>query len=179
MAAEALKERPGAVTFKGEPKTLVGPELHVGDALPDFRLTATDLSTVTPQMLTNEGKRAALLIVVPSLDTGVCSLESKTFNGRIGELPADVTGFVVSRALPFAMGRWAKEQGDVKLQMLSDHRDHSFGRTMGLEMKELGLLARAVIVVGKDGRTRYFQLVREVTSEPNYDEAIAAAKSAA
>ncbi len=178
MVTGELKERAGAVTFKGEPKTLVGPELHVGDALPSFRLSAADLSTVTPETLTDGGKRAALLIVVPSLDTSVCSLESQTFNARIGELPAGVVAFVVSRDLPFAMGRWAKEQGDVKLQMLSDYRDHSFGRNMGLEIEELGLLARAVIVVGKDGRIRYFQLVKEVASEPNYDEAIAAAKSA-
>lgn len=179
MATEAVQERAGAVTFKGEPKTLVGPELREGQPLPAFTVTSGDLKPVTPQTLTAGGTRAAMLIVVPSLDTGVCSLESKTFNGRIGELPEGVTAYVVSRDLPFAMGRWAKEQGDVKLQMLSDYRDHSFGRATGLEIKELGLLARAVIVVGRDGRVRYVQLVRETTQEPNYDEAIAAARAAA
>ncbi len=177
MTAHVLTERSGAVTFKGEPKTLVGSELRGGDPLPQFTLVGTDLQPVTSQRLTGE-KHAALLIVVPSLDTGVCSLESKTFNARIGELPEGVSAFVVSRDLPFAQARWAKEQGDVRLQMLSDYLDHSFGRATGLEIKELGLLARAVIVVGSDGRVRYVQLVREVAHEPNYDEAIAAARSA-
>ncbi|HUY40197.1 MAG TPA: thiol peroxidase [Candidatus Dormibacteraeota bacterium] len=177
MTTHVVTERPGAVTFKGEPKTLVGPELRVGDPLPQFTLVGADLQPVTPQRL-SEGKRAALLIVVPSLDTGVCSLESKTFNARVGELPEGVTAYVVSRDLPFAQARWAKEQGDVRLQMLSDYLDHSFGRATGLEIKELGLLARAVIVVGSEGRVRYVQLVREVAQEPNYDEAIAAARSA-
>ncbi len=179
MATQALEERAGAVTFKGEPKTLVGRELRVGEKLPAFTLTSGDLQPATPQTITDGGKRAALLIVVPSLDTAVCSLESKTFNTRIGELPEGVSAYVVSRDLPFAMARWAKEQGDVRLQMLSDYRDHSFGRATGLEIKELGLLARAVLVVGKDGTVRYAQLVREVTEQPNYDEAIAAARSAA
>ncbi|HEY9085314.1 MAG TPA: thiol peroxidase [Candidatus Tyrphobacter sp.] len=179
MTTEGLKERAGVVTFKGEPKTLLGSELRTGEPLPSFRLTADDLSPVTPEMLTDGGKRTALLIVVPSLDTSVCSLESKTFNARVAELPEGVWGYVISRDLPFAMARWKKEQGNIKFQMLSDYRDHSFGRSMGLEIKELGLLARAVIVVGKDGRVRYLELVKEVAGEPNYDQAIAAAKSAA
>lgn len=178
MVTQALQERAGAVTFKGEPKTLVGPELRVGDALPSFTLVGADLQPVTPQGITENGKSAALLIVVPSLDTSVCSLESKTFNGRIGDLPSGVVAYVVSRDLPFAQARWAKEQGDVRLRFLSDYLDHSFGRAMGLEIKELGLLARAVIVVGKDGKVRYLQLVREVAQEPNYDEALAAARNA-
>jgi len=178
MATQALQERSGGVTFKGEPKTLVGPELRVGDTLPDFTLVGADLQRVTPQGVTENGKSAALLIVVPSLDTGVCSLESKTFNGRIGELPPGVVAYVVSRDLPFAQGRWAKEQADVKLRFLSDYLDHSFGRATGLEIKELGLLARAVIVVGKDGKVRYVELVREVTQEPNYDGALSAARNA-
>lgn len=180
MATELLQERLGAVTFKGTPKTLVGPELRVGDPLSTFTLHGSDLSAWTPQALTDGGKRAALLIVVPSLDTQVCSLESNKFNARLGELPEGVWAYVVSRDLPFAMKRWKHAQDGVSLlQMLSDYKDHSFGRNTGLEIKELGLLARAVIVVGKDGRVKYYQLVKEVTEEPNYDAAIAAARSAA
>ncbi|MGH7736312.1 MAG: thiol peroxidase [Candidatus Tyrphobacter sp.] len=176
MATQALSERTGAITFKGEAKTLVGSELRVGDALPEFTLVGGDLSPVTPKTLAQRG--AGLLIVVPSLDTGVCSLEAKTFDGRLGELPAGVTAYVVSRDLPFAQGRWGKEHG-AKLTMLSDYLNHSFGRATGLEIKELGLLARALVVFGGDGRVTYVQLVREVTQEPNYDEAIAAARDAA
>ncbi len=178
MATQLLQERPGAVTFKGSPKTLVGPELHVGDPLPEFTLVGTKLDEHTPRTLTDNGKRAALLIVVPSLDTSVCSLESNKFNARLEEVPEGVWAYVVSRDLPFAMQRWKHAQEGVKLlQMLSDYKDHSFGRSTGLEIKELGLLARAVLVVGRDGRVRYEELVTEVASEPNYDEAIAAARS--
>jgi thiol peroxidase len=178
LTTQVLQEHPGAVTFRGEAKTLVGPELHVGDQLPAFTVFDASLKPVTPLTLTNGGKEGALLIIVPSLDTNVCSLESKTFNGRIGEL-GGLSVYVVSRDLPFAQTRWAKEQGDMKLMMLSDYYDHSFGRNTGLEIKELGLLARAILVIGGDGRVKYRQLVREVAEEPEYDEAIAAAKAVA
>jgi thiol peroxidase len=166
------------ITFKGSPMTLLGPELHVGDPAPQFSLTAGDLSTVTPEILLDEGKRAALLIVVPSLDTSVCSLESQKFNGRLGELPANVRAAVVSMDLPFAQGRWCSAQGDVKLEMLSDYRDHSFGLNYGLLIEELGLLARAIVVIGKDRNIAYVQIVPEVANEPDYDAALKAASAA-
>jgi thiol peroxidase len=167
------------VTFKGQPMTLEGPELHTGDPAPAFTLTAGDLSTANLDTLLDEGKRAAMLIVVPSLDTGVCSTESKTFNGRIGELPAGVVAAVVSMDLPFAQARWCGAEGDIKLQMLSDYRDHSFGNNYGLRIKELGLLARAIVVIGKDKTIRYVQIVPEIAQEPNYDDALKAAAAAA
>src|SRR5579872_2453133 len=163
------------VTFKGQPVTLEGPEVNVGDAAPDFTVIETDMSPVTLDDVTDHGKKNALLIVVPSLDTGVCSLESQKFNTRIGELPPDVTAFVVSRDLPFAQARWAKDQGDVKLRMLSDYRDHTFGPAYGVLVKELGLLARSIFIVGKDKTIKYRQIVPEIGQEPDYEDVIAAA----
>jgi thiol peroxidase len=180
MTVDRVQERAGAITFKGKPMTLLGPELHVGDPAPEFALTAGDLSTVTPEILTDEGKRAALLIVVPSLDTSVCSLESHTFNTRLVELPATVTAAVVSMDLPFAMSRWCGAQtDDVKLQMLSDYRDRSFGVNYGFLIAELGFFARAIVVVGKDRTIKYVQLVPDVAQEPDYDAALKAASAAA
>lgn len=179
MTTQSLPERTGAVTFKGKPMTLLGAPAEVGAAAPAFHLTGSDLSVVTLDQLVEGGKRAAMLIVVPSLDTGVCSLESQKFNTRLGELPAGVAAYVVSMDLPFAQGRWCGAQGDVKLGMLSDYRDHSFGLNYGLMIGELGLLARAILVIGKDKTIRYVQLVPEVGSEPDYDAAMAAAASAA
>jgi len=172
-----LNERPGAVTFKGNPMALLGPALKAGDAAPEFTLTAGDLSVKNLQGVLDGG--AAMLIVVPSLDTSVCSLESKKFNTRIGELPAGVKAYVVSMDLPFAQGRWCGAQGDITLGMLSDYRDHSFGQSYGLLIKELGILARATVVIGADKKIRYFEVVSEVTNEPNYDAAIAAAQATA
>ena len=177
MHPQSLEERTGAVTFKGNPMTLLGRELKVGDTAPELQLTGADLSVKNLDAVLDGG--AAMLIVVPSLDTGVCSLESKKFNDRIGELPPGVHAYVVSMDLPFAMGRWAGEEDASALGLLSDYRNHRFGNDYGLRIKELGLLARAIVVIGKDKKIRYTELIHEVADEPNYDAAIAAAKSAA
>ena len=179
MTVDSIQQRAGAVTFKGKPMTLLGAELRAGDPAPQFELTAGDLSPVNLDILLDEGKRAAMLLVVPSLDTSVCSLESQKFNARLGELPPDVSAAVVSMDLPFAQARWCGAQGDVKLEMLSDYRDHSFGLNYGLLIAELGLHARAIVVIGKDRTIRYVQLVREVANEPDYDAALKAAAEAA
>lgn len=163
------------VTFKGQPVTLVGPDLKLGDKAPDFTLVSADMKPVTLDDAVDGGKKHALMIVVPSLDTSVCSIESAKFNARIGELPPDIAANVVSRDLPFAMARWAKEQGDVKLTMLSDYREGDFGPAYGVLIKELGLLARTVFIIGKDKTIKYKQVVPEVTQEPDYDDVIAAA----
>jgi thiol peroxidase len=180
MTAENLQERAGAITFKGKPMTLLGRALNVGDEAPDFHLTGGDLGIVNLDGLLGGGTRAAMLVVVPSLDTGVCSLESQKFNGRIGELPGGVAASVVSMDLPFAMARWAgAQEGGNKLGMLSDYRDHSFGLNFGLLIGELGLLTRAIVVIGRDRKIRYIQIVPEVAGEPDYDEALKAAAAAA
>lgn len=158
--------------------TLVGPALAVGQPAPAFTLTAKDLSAATLDTVTDGGTRAALLIVVPSLDTSVCSLESKTFNGRVAELGSNVAAFVVSMDLPFAQGRWCGAEGVTEIGTLSDYRTHEFGEAYGLRIKELGLLTRANVVIGKDKTIRYVEIVPEVTTEPNYDATIAAAKAA-
>jgi thioredoxin-dependent peroxiredoxin len=163
------------VTMKGQPVTLEGPDVKIGDKAPDFTLSNGELKALTLDDVTAHGTKNALLIVVPSLDTGVCSMESAKFNARIGEFPADVVAYVVSRDLPFAQARWIKEQGDVKLQMLSDFREHSFGPAYGVLIKELGLLARSVFIIGKDKTVLYKQIVPEVTQEPDYEAVIAAA----
>lgn len=178
MTVENLTQRAGTVTFKGAPMTLLGPQLRPGDPAPNFALISGDLSTVTPEILTDEGRRAAMLIVVPSLDTSVCSLESRKFNQRLGELPPNVRAAVVSMDLPFAQGRWCAAEGVVKLETLSDYRDHSFGTNYGLRIAELGLLARAIVVIGKGRTISYVQIVPEVASEPDYDAALAAAAAA-
>jgi thioredoxin-dependent peroxiredoxin len=171
-----LSERAGTITFKGNPMTLVGSEPKVGAPAPEFTLTGGDLSVKHLDDLTDKGTHAVLLIVVPSLDTSVCSTESQKFNGRLAELPSGVAAYVVSMDLPFAQARWCGAQGeDVKLGMLSDYRDHSFGQNYGLYIKELGLLARANVVIGADKRVRYVEVVPEVTNEPNYDATLQAA----
>jgi thioredoxin-dependent peroxiredoxin len=177
MATQTI-ERAGLVTARGNPITLLGPELRVGDMAPEIHLTAADMSVKTLDDLTENGKRAVLLIVVPSLDTPTCQRESRTFNQRLGELPQGVKPYIVSMDLPFAMVRWCGAE-NVTLDLLSDYRDHSFGYAYGVRIKENGLLMRANFIIGKDKRITYVELVPEISQEPKYDDTIAAAQAAA
>lgn len=180
ITTQATVERQGAVTFKGSPMTLIGETPKVGDPAPAFDLTGADMSHQGLKDVLAGGTRAALLIVVPSLDTSVCSREAATFNARVGELPGERIGvFVISRDTPFAQKRWAETEQAPNLTMLSDFREHVFGPAYGLLIKELGLLARSIFVVDKDGRVRYSQVVREVAQEPDYEAALAAANAGA
>lgn len=169
-------ERKGAVTFKGNPFTLIGPELTVGSKTPDFQVLAQDLTPIT---LANSHGKARLLLAVPSLDTGVCDAETKRFNDEAAQLPGSVQLIAVSMDLPFAQRRWCGAAQVNRVQVLSDHREASFGAAYGVLIKELRLLARAVFVVDAGGTLRYIEYVPEVTSHPNYDAALAAIRQVA
>ncbi|MEX0745505.1 MAG: thiol peroxidase [Phycisphaeraceae bacterium] len=168
-----MSERKGAVTFKGNPMTLEGDEVKVGQKAPDVQVVGTDLSA---KSLSDYKGKVKLITSVPSLDTSVCDKETRTFNEKAATLGDDVVVLTVSMDLPMAQKRWCGAAGVDRVECLSDYKDHSFGKQWGLRIKELGLLARAVIVVDKDDTVQYVQLVKEVAEEPNYDEALAAAK---
>jgi thioredoxin-dependent peroxiredoxin len=168
-------ERAGVATGRGNPLTLLGPELKVGDTAPEVHLTAADLSIKTLDDLTDHGKRAALLIVVPSLDTPTCNIESQKFNKRVTEL-SGVKPYIVSMDLPFAMTRWNNEN-EGTIDVLSDYRDHRFGFDYGVRIKETGLLMRSNFLIGPDKKLAYVEIVPEISHEPNYDATIAAAQA--
>ena len=168
------EERKGAVTFKGNPVTLLGPKLEVGDQAPDFTVLANDLTPVT--LKDSEGT-VRIISVVPSLDTGVCDQQTRRFNEEAANLP-DVKVLTISVDLPFAQKRWCGAAGIEHVQTLSDHRDLSFGKAYGVAIKELRLLARAVFVVDQNDKITYVEYVSEVTNHPDYDSAIQAAKEA-
>lgn len=183
MVTQLAQERTGLFTWKGEPMTLVGATVVPGDRAPDFNVRTVDLKPFGLSDALAGGKRAALFAVVPSIDTGVCSKETKTFNERITALPADRIGcFTVSMDLPFAQKRWCGAAGVTAVKTLSDFRERSFAQNYGVLVKEgplAGLTARAVFVVGKDGKVKHAEYVKEITTEPNYDAALAAARQAA
>jgi thiol peroxidase len=159
-----MEERKGVITFMGNPLTLVGPSLKVGDKAPNFTVLDNALNPV--QLSAYKGK-VCILSSVPSLDTPVCDLETRRFNQEAA-LGPDVSVLTVSMDLPFAQKRWCGAAGVDKVTTLSDHRDASFGTTYGTLIKELRLLARCVFVVDRDGVIRYIQVVKEVTQEPDY-----------
>lgn len=166
-------ERPGAVTFKGQPLTLVGPELKPGDKAPDF--TVIDQS-LHPASLKDYAGKVVLLSVVPSLDTGICSAQTKRFNEEATKLPEDVAILTVSMDLPFAQARFCGAENIDRVKVLSDHRDASFAQAYGTLVKELRLECRAIFVIDRDGIIRYVEYVPEIASHPNYDAALEAVK---
>lgn len=159
-------ERPGLVTLKGNPFTLLGPELKVGELAPDFVVTANDLS---PAKLSDFKGKVCVISSVPSLDTPVCDTSTRRFNQEATGLGSDVVILTVSMDLPFAQARWCGAAGVKNVQTLSDYKDAAFGLNYGLLIKELRLLARAVIVIDKEGKIQYTGLVKEIAEEPDYD----------
>ena len=166
------------VTLKGNAVNLSGEPLKAGDAAPSVTLPKTDLSNVT---VGGSNNKVQLLVVVPSLDTAVCATETRNFNAKAADLDG-VETCVISMDLPFASGRFCSTEGIENLSVLSDFRAKEFGEKYNVLLKDgplAGVLARAIFVVGKDGKVAYSQLVPEITAEPNYDEALEAAKAAA
>ncbi|HVN83012.1 MAG TPA: thiol peroxidase [Terriglobia bacterium] len=169
------QERAGAASFQGNPLTLVGPELKVGDRLPDFTLLANDLSIVN---LRSSIGKVRLISVVPSIDTPVCDLQTRRFNQEASSLGDGVVILTISMDLPFAQKRWCGAAGVDRVVMLSDHRDASFGMAYGTLIKELRLESRAIFVADQSGTIKHVEYVKEITTHPNYDAALLAAKSA-
>ncbi len=168
-------ERSAAITIHGNPMTLVGPVLAPGDKAPAFILLANDLTPVTLDSLSG---KVLIVSTVPSLDTPTCNLETRRFNQEAATLGDSVRILTVSMDLPFAQARWCGAAGVDKVQTLSDHRDANFAMDWGVLIKELRLLARCLFVVGKDGRITYVQLVKEVSTEPDYAAVLDAARKA-
>lgn len=172
-----MTKRQGAVTFKGNPVTLVGPQLKVGDKAPDFK-TLKGLDAVS---LADTPAKARMFSVVPSLDTPVCSTQTKKFDDGLKAIGDKVASYTVSLDLPFAQKRFCSESGVSTMTTLSDVHNHSFGENWGvlIEGLPLPLLTRSVFVVDKSGTITYVEYVPEVTSEPNYDAALKALQAAA
>ncbi len=167
-------ERPNAVTFLGNPLTLIGNELKPGDPAPDTTLVRQDLQMVR---LSDYFGKVLLISVVPSLDTGVCSAQTKRFNEEASQLPESVRVLTVSMDLPFAQKRFCGAENIDKIEVLSDHRDASFGQAYGTLVKELRIESRAIFVIDPQGTVRYVEYVPEITNHPNYESALQAVRS--
>ncbi len=166
-------ERPGATTLKGNPLTLVGPELKPGDAAPEFEAVDNKLQPVS---LTKTGNKIRIFSVVPSLDTPVCDMQTKRFNDESAKLP-NVDVYSISMDLPFAQSRWCDAFGVDHIKMISDHKSGSFGEHYGTLIKELRIESRAIFVVDEANKVRYVEYVKEVGDHPNYDAVLAAVRS--
>ena len=171
-----MAERKDVIKFKGNPLTLLGTELKVGDTAPDVEVLANDLS---PVKLSGFRGKVCVICTVPSLDTPVCDIQTKKFNEQATSLGDDVVVLTVSMDLPFAQARWCGSANVENVQTLSDHAKAEFGNGYGVLIKELRLLARTVFVVDKEGIIRYIEIVEELTNEPDYEAALKATKEIA
>ena len=162
-----------SVTFKGDPVELSGTTLSVGDTAPEFHLQSNALEEVS---LSTKPGRVRVIATVPSLDTSVCSVESKRFNDEAAK-HSEVDFYVVSMDLPFAAKRWCGSEDAEHIHTLSDHRTGAFGQNYGVLIKGGALdriLTRAVFVVGKDDTVKHVEYCPEIAEHPDYDAALAA-----
>ncbi len=165
-----FEERKGVITFKGNPMTLIGPELRVGERAPDFTVVDNGLAPVS---LASYAGKIKVISAVPSLDTPVCDMETRRFNQEAAGLPESVVVLTISLDLPFAQKRWCGAAGIDRVTTLSDYQERSFALAYGVLIKELRLLSRSVFVIDASDTIRYLQHVPEVTQEPDYAAVIA------
>ena len=167
-----MAERKDVVTFKGGPLTLEGASSPgVGQKAPDFKVSKSLLEDVS---LSSYAGKVVILNVVPSLDTPVCHTQTARFNSEAAKLGPDVVILTISADLPVAQARWCQANSANAIVTASDYKHHNFAQTFGLNIKELGLLARAVYVVDREGVIQYAEIVKEVSSEPSYAHALEA-----
>jgi thiol peroxidase len=169
------KEREGIVTVKGSPLTLLGRELQLGQKAPDF-IVRRDVTPDSEYTLATDRGKTRILSVAPSLDTAVCDQQGRRFNQEAANLGDDVVIVTISMDLPPAQARWCEAAGIDRIITTSDYYDHSFGLAYGLRIKELGLLARAVIILDPDDIVRYIQIVPELPELPNFEAVLVAAR---
>ena len=169
---EAIKR---TVTMQGRPMVLAGNEIKVGMPAPDFKVIDNDMLPM--KFSRTYGGKVAVISAVPSLDTPVCDLETRRFNKEAEALGPDVGVLTISMDLPFAQKRWCGAAGVKNVRTYSDYQKAEFGKTWGVLLKDLRLLARAVFIVDKDGIVKYAQIVPEVASEPNYEDILNALRA--
>jgi thiol peroxidase len=169
--------RSGAITFKGTPMTLAGEAISPGNPAPEFTLHYFEGGLKTLTLADIKGK-PTILSIVPSLDTGVCATQTKKFNESLGAMGDAINAVTVSLDLPFAMNRFCGAEGITNIRPASDYFDRNFSHAFGTLIEELHIMCRAVFVLDSTGQVVYVEYVPEVTSEPNYDSALQALKSA-
>ncbi|UJF31601.1 thiol peroxidase [Paenibacillus hexagrammi] len=167
------QERTGVATLKGNPITLVGPEIKVGDKAPNFSLNKDLMNQAT---LADYAGKVKLISVVPSLDTGVCDAQTRRFNEEAAKLGDNVVVITVSVDLPFAQSRWCGAAGIDKVITLSDYKTRAFGEAYGVLIKEIQLDMRSIFVIDANDTVQYVEYLGEMTSHPNYETAIEAVK---
>ena len=169
-----LEETTDLVKAGNKSVTLLGTQVDIGDTAPDFKVVNESFA---PVKLSDFAKKVVLISVVPSLDTGVCSLQTKRFNDEVANLPANISMLTISNDLPFAQKRFCKVENIDKIKVLSDAVWRDFGSKYGLLIKDMGLLTRAIFIIDDRGKIAYKELVANISDHPNYEMALATLKA--
>lgn len=174
-SSDKMIENTGKVTLGGNPVTIYGPMVKAGDTAPDFTAVDAKMGKVS---LSDFAGKVVVLSVFPSIDTGVCATQTRTFNKLAVGLSDDVVVLGLSKDLPFALGRFCAAEGIDRVVTLSDYMCSEFGRKYGFLIKENHLLTRGIVVIDRHGKVVYVEYVPEVATEPNYDKALEAVRKA-
>lgn len=157
--------------MRGRSVVLLGNQPAPSDVAPDFKVVDSGFK---PVKLSDFKGKVCLVSAVPSLDTQVCSLQTQRFNAAMAILPPNVVVMTISMDLPFAQKRFCETEKIDRILVLSDHVWHDFGIQYGVLLKDMGLLARSVFIIGKSGTLVYKQIVPDMSRQPNYDDALEA-----
>ena len=156
--------------------TLLGTQVAIDEQAPNFKVVDKNFS---PVQLSDFKEQTILISVVPSLDTGVCSLQTKRFNEEAAKLPKNITLLTISNDLPFAQKRFCKVENVNQIKVLSDSVWRNFGENYGLIIKDMGLLTRAIFIIDSQGKVKYKELVANISQHPDYASALKAVKDIA
>lgn len=156
--------------------TLLGTQVNIGEKAPNFKVVDKNF---LPVQLADFKDQTILISVVPSLDTGVCSIQTKRFNEEAAKLPSNITLLTISNDLPFAQKRFCKVEGVDQIKVLSDSVWRNFGENYGLIIKDMGLLTRAIFIIDNKGSVQYKELVANISQHPDYESALSAVKNIA
>ncbi len=174
MTQTNLEERTGIATLGGNPITLLGPEIKVGDQAPDFKVNKDLMTEVS---LADYAGKVKLISVVPSVDTGTCDAQTRRFNVEADKLGDDVVILTISVDLPFAQSRFCGAAGIDKVVTLSDYKNRSFGQAYGVLIKEIQLDQRAIFIVDANDTVRYVEYLTEMSNHPDYEAALKALRA--
>jgi len=174
VMAKEIKDRTGVVTFGTMPVTLLGETVNVGDTAQEFTLVDKGLQSVS---LSDFKGKTVILSIFPSIDTGVCAAQTRRFNQEAAGLSENVVILAISKDLPFALGRFCAAEGIDRVITLSDYMYDEFGYDYGFLIEENRLLARGVVVIDPEGKVVHVEYTPNVTSEPDYEKALEAAKA--
>ena len=169
-------ERSGIIKFKGQPATVIGPDIKVGDPAPEFSVQNLDWAPF--KGLAGTTGKVRIITALPSLDTEVCDRETRHFNQEAAALGKDIVILAISTDLPYAQKRWCGAAGVDQVTLLSDHMTGDFGTKYGCLIKESRVLRRAVFVVDRSDRITYAAYMPALGDEPNYQEVLTSAKAA-